>query len=97
LEILEKFDYTVEHRPGNKHSNADALSRVYAAQTSASAPNGDTANWPSLQQQDAQLGYVCNLVHDQLPLPAAYSHMLPDFGTMPDFTRFYWLARCHEY
>ena len=27
----------------------------------------------------------------------AYSHMLPDFGIMPDFTRFYWLARCHEY
>ena len=29
--------------------------------------------------------------------PDAYSHMLPDFGTMPDFTRFYWLARCQQH
>ena len=27
LERLEEFSYTVEHRPGNKHGNADALSR----------------------------------------------------------------------
>ena len=27
LEIMEEFDFEVEHRPGNKHSNADALSR----------------------------------------------------------------------
>lgn len=28
LEILEEYDYTVEHRPGTKHGNADALSRI---------------------------------------------------------------------
>jgi len=27
LEILEEFNFTVEHRPGSKHCNADALSR----------------------------------------------------------------------
>ena len=27
LEILEEFDYTIQHRPGLKHNNADALSR----------------------------------------------------------------------
>jgi transposase InsO family protein len=27
LEILEEFDYTIEHRPGKRHNNADALSR----------------------------------------------------------------------
>jgi transposase InsO family protein len=27
LEILEEFNFTVEHRPGAKHGNADALSR----------------------------------------------------------------------
>ena len=27
LEILEEFNFTVEHRPGKKHANADALSR----------------------------------------------------------------------
>jgi len=27
LEIMEEYDFTVEHRPGVRHSNADALSR----------------------------------------------------------------------
>ena len=27
LEILEEFNYKVEHRPGKKHNNADSLSR----------------------------------------------------------------------
>ena len=27
LEILSKFKYQVEHRPGSKHRNADGLSR----------------------------------------------------------------------
>ena len=27
LEVLEEFSYTIEHRPGRKHNNADALSR----------------------------------------------------------------------
>ena len=30
LEILEEFDFRVEHRPGAKHCNADALSRIVA-------------------------------------------------------------------
>ena len=28
LEVLEEFNYQVEHRPGRKHNNADALSRM---------------------------------------------------------------------
>src|SRR5208282_6871613 len=28
LEIMEKFIFFVEHRPGRSHSNADAVSRV---------------------------------------------------------------------
>ena len=27
LEIMEEFDFTVEHRPGVRHTNADAMSR----------------------------------------------------------------------
>jgi len=27
LEVMEEFDFVVEHRPGTKHGNADALSR----------------------------------------------------------------------
>ena len=26
LEVLDTYDFTLEHRPGNKHGNADALS-----------------------------------------------------------------------
>ena len=36
LEILEEFDYEVQHRPGTQHTNADALSRrTSAVHTSA--------------------------------------------------------------
>ena len=28
LNFIEQFNYTIEHRSGNKHSNADALSRI---------------------------------------------------------------------
>ena len=28
LEILGEFDFKIEHRPGRKHGNADALSRI---------------------------------------------------------------------
>ena len=32
IETLAKFDYTVEHRPGRLHSNADGLSRPFCKQ-----------------------------------------------------------------
>ena len=32
LEILEGFDFSVEHRPGRHHTNADALSRIPCGQ-----------------------------------------------------------------
>jgi len=70
LEILEEFDYTIEHRPGSKHGNADALSRIYASHTTPPT-NGDPTCWPQLQQQDPQLGFVYNLIKNQLPPPTA--------------------------
>ena len=27
IEVLDTYDYTLEHRPGVKHGNADAMSR----------------------------------------------------------------------
>jgi len=32
IETLAEFDYTVEHRPGRLHSNADGLSRRFCKQ-----------------------------------------------------------------
>jgi len=70
IEILEEFDYTIEHRPGSKHGNADALSRIYASHADPPS-NGDPISWPQLQQQDSQLGFVYGLVQNQLPAPSA--------------------------
>eukprot|EP00731_Ephydatia_muelleri_P010468 Em0005g1054a len=36
LEILSEYDFTVEHRPGLKHGNADSLSRLPCRQCGAS-------------------------------------------------------------
>jgi len=46
LEILEEFNYTIEHRPGRQHSNADALSR--AIDSVQAAPSENTATEPSV-------------------------------------------------
>ena len=42
LEILEEFDYEIEHRPGSKHGNADALSRI--PPPSSTDPNNAISN-----------------------------------------------------
>jgi predicted nucleic-acid-binding Zn-ribbon protein len=39
LEVLSEYDMEIIHRPGNKHSNADALSRVPCKQC------GYCSNW----------------------------------------------------
>ena len=46
LEILEEFDYTIEHRPGHQHSNADALSR--AVDSVHATSSDDNAAEPSI-------------------------------------------------
>jgi len=76
LEIMEEYDYSIVHRPGRLHSNADALSRrepaseppavnvMSAVQTAPIADDtpDDTPDWPSLQQNDPQIGFVYRLV-----------------------------------
>ncbi|KAH9594390.1 hypothetical protein MS3_00005796 [Schistosoma haematobium] len=59
-ERLQEFDFTCEYRPGNRHANADALSRI--PQTTdiinailSTAPETD---WPSLQAADPDLQIV---------------------------------------
>jgi hypothetical protein len=39
LEQLEEFDFTVEHRPGNRHANADAMSRRPCTQRDCACRN----------------------------------------------------------
>ena len=75
LEILEEFDFTIEHRPGSKHCNADALSRR-ADQVSIQEPQSTVAtavqpalnttaplvSWPVAQKADTDLQIVYELV-----------------------------------
>ena len=44
LEILSQFDFVIQHRPGNRHSNADSLSRMFE-----DAVVADCAHTPSLE------------------------------------------------
>jgi len=43
-EILEEFDFKIEHRAGRSHGNADALSRRPCRQCGATDPGGVTAS-----------------------------------------------------
>lgn len=73
LEILEEYSYSIEHRPGRQHSNADALSRIIDRVCASSAENHtgeQPVDWPQLQQQDSDIGFVYNIVKNQLAKPA---------------------------
>ena len=83
LEIMEEYDYSIIHRPGRLHNNADALSRreppcdpsavnvMSAAQTTPITSNisEDTPDWPSLQKNDPQIGFVYRLVQTGIRNP----------------------------
>ena len=91
LEILEEFDYTVEHRPGRLHGNADALSRrIEQVILTDATPNDatdrpptpqtstdDTVDWPAVQQADTELSFVYNLVAtgSVAPAPETLTHL----------------------
>jgi len=73
LEILEEFDFQIEHRAGSKHCNADALSRrICATSLQNNDPGLDAGpvNWPVAQQTDLSLKFLYQLLKDGKPKPA---------------------------
>jgi len=47
LEILEEFDFQVQHRPGNQHVNADSSRRITATHNEPpSHAQPDRVDWP---------------------------------------------------
>src|SRR5215470_13727905 len=44
LEMLEEYDYTIEHRPGRCHGNADALSRIPCRQCGRNHDDSDDSD-----------------------------------------------------
>lgn len=74
LEILEEFDFQIEHRAGSKHGNADALSRRICATTqntnNDSDPDAGSVDWPIAQQKDPSLKLMYQLLKEGKPKPA---------------------------
>ena len=68
LEKLSEYNFTIEHRPGRKHSNADSLSRVlpiYSVQLPADALLGMTmSEMRMLQLQDDVIAPVLTAKDD---------------------------------
>jgi len=74
LEILEEFDFEIQHRAGSKHCNADSLSRSIDAVTNETSPlPSQTApiDWPQEQKNDPVVGLVYDLVRTGGPFPDA--------------------------
>ena len=75
LEILEEFDFQVQHRPGTQHSNADSLSRRIAATHQQPPTQTHQIDWPEVQKNDPIIGEIYRLVEtgDSAPNPESIS------------------------
>ena len=72
LEILEEYDFEIQHRAGTRHTNADALSRrISAVNKPDTAPSSDEQriDWEAAQKQDSDLYFVYKLVKEGFPPP----------------------------
>jgi len=67
LEILEEFDFQIQHRPGMQHCYADSLSR------SVSTVTADRTDWATLQRSDPVIGPIYRLVQAGEPRPTPES------------------------
>ena len=81
---LEQYDYTLEHRPGKQHGNADTLSRIPAdtpatdctdakACLSINLPSHHNTDWLAIQNVDDNLRIVKEWVLDGKPKRKATS------------------------
>ena len=55
LEVLGTFDFNIEHRPGPKHGNADALSRLPCKQCGSGIIDEDLENSEDVRKRAKQL------------------------------------------
>lgn len=84
LEILEEYNYEIQHRPGRLHCNADGVSRrppqedLVAVAVEDSDRNNAESNfdnqpgsydWLDIQQSDPDINFVRNLVSNDAERP----------------------------
>ena len=69
LEILAEYDFTIQHRPGLKHSNADALSRLPCKQCGRQDSEATAA--PSEMKKD-ESNDVANSVTEAFQAMSSY-------------------------
>jgi hypothetical protein len=79
LERLQEFDFSIVHRPGKKHQNADALSRLPCQQCGRDSHSEDVPvvaltsfvggeNLGKLQEEDASMGLLIQAkLHGEKP------------------------------
>lgn len=91
LEILTEYDFEVEHRPGHRHKNADALSRKQAGMTvegesplscsievQSYIPKLSSTELKNLQKSDPDIDTVIKWLRNSAPpqFPYTGSHTL---------------------
>ena len=86
LEILEEYDFRVEHRAGRLHTNADALSRCVAVtrdETADSQP-ATSVDWPTIQRNDPELGKIYQLIQlgHSCPTPDSITDQSAEFKSL---------------
>jgi len=86
LEILEEFDFDIQHRAGTKHCNADALSRSVGAVTNSQDPPPlrDPTDWPDLQRRDPDVGFIYGILESggSAPDPAVLNERSAEVKTL---------------
>jgi hypothetical protein len=55
LAFIEQFQYTIEHRPGNRHANADSLSRIPCKQCSHCDDKSQDTKAKTLDDEDVSI------------------------------------------
>uniref|UniRef100_A0A5K3FJI9 RT_RNaseH domain-containing protein n=1 Tax=Mesocestoides corti TaxID=53468 RepID=A0A5K3FJI9_MESCO len=72
LEVLSQFNYKVEYRPGKKHENADALSRIPERTVDVAAISMEQTtveNWGAAQSEDPYISLIYDRQRTGSPKP----------------------------
>ena len=84
LEKLEEFSFTVQHRPGQKHNNADSLSRLNAPLHINATTSSDTVSWGMTASEIRSLQLKDEIISPVLI--AKETKQRPSYDTLSKYT-----------